>query len=87
MKVLIEISLAHYDRLLDKCDERSCPDFAILKHGTFTRRRNGDRFLRTIQICCEIAQAKRLLDRAWLPDQEAASDIGKAIGIERGSWI
>jgi hypothetical protein len=85
VKVLIEISLAHYDRLLDKCDERSCPEFAILKHGTFTRRPNGDRFQRTIQIRCEMAQAIRLLDLATKLCLEAASDIEKTIGIEGGS--
>ena len=85
MKVLIEISLAHYDRLLDKCDERSCPEFAILKHGTFTAGTNGDRFQRTIQIRCEMAQAIRLLDLATKLCLKAASDIEKAIGIEGGS--
>jgi hypothetical protein len=85
VKVLIEISLAHYDRLLDKCDERSCPEFAILKHGTFTRRPNRDRFQRTIQIRCEMEQAKRLLDLAAKLCPEAASEIEKAIGIERDS--
>jgi len=85
MKVLIEISLDHYDRLLDKYDETSCPEFAILKHGTFTRRPNEDPFQRTIQIRCEMAQAKRLLDLATKLCLKAASDIEKAIGIEGGS--
>jgi len=80
MKVLIEISLDHYDRLLDKCDERSCPEFTILKHGTFTRRPNGDRFLRTIQIRCEMEQAKRLLDLAAKLCPEAVPEIKKVIG-------
>jgi hypothetical protein len=85
MKVLIEISLDHYDRLLDKCDERSCPEFAILKHGTFTRRPNEGRFQRTIQIRCEMEQAKRLLDLAARLCPDAAPDIEKALGIEPGS--
>ena len=80
MKVLIEISLDHYDRLLDKCDERSCPEFMILKHGTFTRRPNGDHFLRTIQIRCEIEQAKRLLGLAAKLCPEAVPEIKKVIG-------
>jgi hypothetical protein len=71
MKVLIEISLAHYDRLLDKCNERSCPEFAILKHGS---RPNGDRFQRTIQIRCEMEQAKRLLDLAAKVCPDGAPD-------------
>jgi hypothetical protein len=85
VKVLIEISLGHYDRLLDKCDERSCPEFAILRHGVFTRRPNGDRFQRTIQIRCEMEQAKRLLDLAAKLCPEAVPEIEKVIGTERGS--
>jgi hypothetical protein len=56
-----------------------------LKHGTFTAGTNGDRFQRTIQIRCEMAQAKRLLDLATKLCLKAASDIEKAIGIEGGS--
>lgn len=58
MKVLIEMGFEHYDRLLEKCDENSCPEFAILKRGTFNRRPHGDRFLRTMQIHCEVAPRK-----------------------------
>ena len=32
----------HFDRFLEKCDESSCPEFAILNHGTFNRRPSGD---------------------------------------------
>jgi len=85
VKVLIEISLAHYDRPPDKCDERSCPEFAILEHGTFTRRPNGDRFQGMIQIRCEIEQAKRLLDLAAKLCPEAVPEIEKVTGTERGS--
>ncbi|HEV8725254.1 MAG TPA: hypothetical protein VGW77_31950 [Candidatus Binatia bacterium] len=56
-----------------------------MKHGTFTRRPNRDRFQRTIQIRCEMEQAKRLLDLAAKLCPEAASEIEKAIGIERDS--
>jgi hypothetical protein len=85
MKVLIEISLGHYDRFLEKCDEKSSPEFAILKHGTFNRRPNGDRFLRTVQIYCEMAQAKRLLDLAAKLCPDAVPEIEKAIGVARNS--
>lgn len=85
MKVLIEMSLEHYDRFLEKCDEKSCPEFAILKHGIFTRRPNGDRFLRTVQIRCEMAQAKGLLDLAAKLCPDAVAEIEKSLGIPRGS--
>jgi len=85
MKVLIEIPLAHYDRFLAKCDEKSCPEFAILKHATFNRRAKGDRFLRTMQIHCEIAEAKRLLNLAATLCPDAVPEIEKAIGIPGGS--
>lgn len=85
MKVLIEMPLEHYDRFLEKCDEKWCPEFAILKHGTFNRRPNGDRFLRTMQIHCEMAQAKRLLDLAAKLCPDAVPEIEKSIGVPRGS--
>ena len=85
MKVLIEMALEHYDRFLEKCDENSCPEFAILKNGTFNRRPNGDRFLRTMQIHCEVAQAKRLLNLAAKLCPDAVPEIQKAIGSPRGS--
>ena len=85
MKVVIEIPLAHYDRFLEKCDESSCPEFAILKRGTFNRRPHGDRFLRTMQIHCETAQAKRLLYLAAKLCPDAVPEIEKALSVPRSS--
>jgi hypothetical protein len=79
MKVLIELPIEHYDRFLQKCDERACPEFAILKDGIFNRRPNGDRFLRTMQIRCEMAQAKRLLDLAVKLCPDAVPEIERAL--------
>ena len=85
MEVLIEMALEHYDRFVEKCDANACPEFAILRSGTFNRRPNGDRFLRTMQIHCEMAQAKRLLNLAAKLCPDAVPEIQKAIGSSRGS--
>jgi hypothetical protein len=85
MKVLIEMPLERYDLFLQRCHETSCPEFAILKYATFNRRPNGDRFLRTMQIHCEMAQAKRLLNLAAKLCPGAVPDIEKAIGALPGA--
>ena len=85
MKVVIEMPIQHYDRFLQKCDESACPEFAILKRGTFNRRVDGDRFLRTMQIHCETAQAKRLLKLATELCPEAVAEIQKALNFPGGS--
>jgi len=73
------MSIHVYDRFLEKCDETSCPEFAILKVGVFNRRPNGDRFLRTMRICCELAQARRLLEVAEKICPAAVAEIEVAL--------
>ena len=85
MQVVIEIPLEKYDRFLEKCHERSYPEFVLLREATFNRRPNGDRFLRTMQIHCEMAQAKGLLKLAAKLCPDAIPEIERAIDTRSGS--
>ena len=77
--------LEQYDRFLEKCHEKYYPEFLLLREATFNRTPNGDRFLRTMQIHCEAAQAKALLKLAGKLCPEAIPEIEKALGVERDS--
>jgi hypothetical protein len=75
--------LEEYDRFLDKCDRHSCPEFAILRHAIYSRRSNGDRFIRTMKVECEMRQAERLLALAANLCPSAAPAIESAIAQAR----
>ena len=61
MKILVEMSPEHYDRLLDKLSEESAV-YAILKNGVVVHP-SGASEDRIIQIACEMTQAETLLTR------------------------
>ena len=65
-EALIEMLFEHFDRFLEKCDESSCPEFAILEHGTFNRRRNGD----AMQI--HLSRRRRKDFSTWWPSSARA---------------
>jgi hypothetical protein len=77
--VLIEMSLKHYDGFMNKCGERSSRAFLILKNGIMIRRPNEGRFFRTMQIRCDVDQAKRLLELAVLLYPDAVQEIQNAL--------
>jgi hypothetical protein len=75
LKALIEMLFEHFDRFLEKCDESSCPEFAILHHGTFNRRPSGD----AMQIYLEPVGEKT----SQLGGPGAAPEVEKALSIRR----
>ena len=80
MKMIIEISLDHYDRFLEKCDASS-REYEILKNALIVSHRKDGHYERIIEIACEVAEAQMLLDIARRLYPDAVSAIAKAIAI------
>ena len=82
MKILIDISPEHYDRLLSEFSEES-RIYAILKNGVVIHHFvAGDEF-RTVEILCEKFHARMILAAAEIFCPEAASEIEEAIRLSR----
>ena len=79
--MLIEISLDHYDRFLERCDP-ACSEFEILKKGLIVRRPKDSHYERIVEIHCEMPEAKIILDAARRVYPRAVPDIEKAIQRE-----
>ena len=82
MKTLIEISLDHYDRFMERCDP-ACRESEILSKGPIVRAPNGSHYERIVEIHCEMPEAKILLDAARRVYPVVVSAIGKAISLHR----
>jgi hypothetical protein len=82
LKTLIEISLDHYDRFMERCDP-ACRESEILKKGPIVRPPNGNHYERIVEIHCEMPEAKILLDAAKRVYPGVVSAIGKAISPYR----
>jgi hypothetical protein len=80
VKMLIEMSLDHYDRFLEKCDASS-REYEILKNGLIVRRPNDGHYERIMEIACEVPEAQMLLAIARRLYPDAVSAIEKAIAI------
>ncbi len=78
--MLIEMSLDHYDRFLEKCDASS-REYEILKNGLIVRRPNDGHYERIMEIACEVREAQMLLAIARRLYPDAVSAIEKAIAI------
>ena len=78
--MLIEMSLDHYDRFLEKCDASS-REYEILKNGLIVRRPNVGHYERIMEIACEVREAQMLLAIARRLYPDAVSAIEKAIAI------
>ena len=81
MKILVEMSPEHYDRLLDKLSEESAA-YAILKNGVVIHP-SGASDDRIIQIACEMTQAETLLHAARQLFPAAAPQLQESIGLAR----
>jgi hypothetical protein len=66
--MIIEMSLDHYDRLLEKCDASS-REWQILKNGLIVRRPNDGHYERIMEIACEVREAQ--LNAASVKSQKA----------------
>jgi hypothetical protein len=78
----VELSIDHYDHLLEKAD-RSSREYEILANGLIVRRRRGDHFERVVEISCGMEEAKRLLALARRIYPDAITAIEAAIANPR----
>ncbi len=82
MKILIDITPEHYDRLLGQFTEES-DIYAILKNGLVIHYFEAGKDLRTIEILCEKFHARMILAVAEMYCPEAAATIEEAIRLSR----
>ena len=82
MKILIDISPEHYDRLLTEFDEESRM-YAILRNGLVIHHFEGGNEFRTVEILCEKFHARMILAAAEVYCPEAAAEIEEAIRLSR----
>jgi hypothetical protein len=82
VKILIDISPEHYDRLLSNFTEES-RIYAILKNGLVIHHFETGNVSRTIEILCEKFHARMILAVAEMFCPEAAAEIEEAIRLSR----
>ena len=82
MKILIDISPEHYDRLLKEFSEES-RIYAILKNGLVIHHFEAGTEFRTVEILCEKFHARMILTVAEMFCPEAAAEIEEAIRLSR----
>jgi len=82
VKILIDISPEHYDRLLSEFTEESRM-YAILKNGLVIDHTEAGEASKTVEILCEKFHARMILAVAELVCPEAAAKIEEAIRLSR----
>jgi len=82
MKILLEISPEHYDRLLNGISEKSLL-YTVLKDGVVTRRADANSGYKMIEILCEKFHARMLLSLAENLSPQAVPQIDKGIRLSR----
>ena len=82
MKILIDISPEHYDRLLSNFAEES-RIYAILKNGLVIHHVEAGNQFRMVEILCEKFHARMILAAAEMFCPEAAAEIEQAIRLSR----
>jgi len=82
VKILIDISPEHYDRILSEFTEDSRM-YAILKNGLGIHHFEADNEFRTVEILCDKFHARMILAAAEIFCPEAAAEIEEAIRLSR----
>ena len=82
MKILLEISPEHYDRLLHGVSEKSAL-YGILKDGVVVQSTKKGTRLKMIEILCEKFHARMLCSLAESLSPQAVPQIQKAIRLSR----
>jgi hypothetical protein len=82
VKILIDISPEHYDRLLSEFTEQS-RIYAILENGLVIHHFEAGEVSKTVEILCEKFHARMILAVAELVCPEAAPKIEEAIRLSR----
>ena len=82
MKILVDISPEHYDRMLSEFSEES-PMYAILKNGLVIHHFEASNEFRTVEILCDKFHARMILAAAEMYCPEAVAEIEEAIRLSR----
>ena len=82
VKILIDISPEHYDRILSEFTEESRM-YAILKNGLVLHHFEAGNDIRTVEILCEKFHARMILAAAEMYCPEAVAEIEEAIRLSR----
>jgi hypothetical protein len=82
VKILLDISPEHYDRILSEFDEES-RIYAILKNGLVLHHFETGNDIRVVEILCEKFHARMILAAAEIYCPEAAAGIEEAIRLSR----
>jgi hypothetical protein len=82
VKILIDISPEHYDRILSEFTEDSRM-YAILKNGLVIHHFEAANEFKTVEILCDKFHARMILAAAEIFCPEAAAQIEEAIRLSR----
>ena len=82
MKILVDISPEHYDRILNEFSEESRM-YAILKNGLVLHYFEAGKEFRTVEILCDKFHARMILAAAEMYCPEAVAEIEEAIRLSR----
>lgn len=82
MKILLEISPEHYDRLLSGVSEKSAL-YGVLKNGVVVQSTKKGRQSKMIEILCDKFHARMLRSLAENLYPQAVPQIEKAIRLSR----
>jgi len=82
VKILIDISPEHYDRILSEFTEDSRM-YAILKNGLVIHHFEASNEFKTVDILCDKFHARMILAAAEIFCPEAAAEIEEAIRLSR----
>ena len=82
VKILVDISPEHYDRILSEFSEES-RIYAILKNGLVLHHFEAGNDIRTVEILCEKFHARMILAAAEMCCPEAVAEIEEAIRLSR----
>jgi hypothetical protein len=80
VKILLDISPEHYDRILSEFDEESR---IYAKNGLVLHHFEAGNDIRTVEILCEKFHARMILAAAEMYCPEAAAEIKEAIRLSR----
>ena len=82
MKIVVDISTEHYDRILNEFREESRL-YAILKNGLVLHHFETGNEFRTVEILCDKFHARMTLAAAEMYCHEAVAEIEAAIRLSR----
>jgi hypothetical protein len=82
VKILIEMTPARYEGLLESCG-KSSREYSLLKNGLVLRQEGEGVDHRKVAIMCEIADAARLYAAASRLNPTTAATIAKDIALAR----